>query len=566
MDTNQACLQCHPDFESRLEEHTHHRPGSSGSECYNCHMSHTSYALLKSIRSHQISSPTVAASLETGRPNACNQCHLDKTLDWAAENLQKWYGVPRPKLSREQETIAASVLWTLKGDAGQRALMAWSLGWEPARAASGSDWMAPYLAQLLEDPYDAVRFIAYRSLRRLPGFSDFRYDYVDSPRQRAQARLKALEIWRPCRPATSEGKRVCRPVRWPRQPPATGLRSPAEPAQRLSPGPGRVDGSGLPPSVLSQNQGPELRGCMIKRVLAPLHVLAMVVLWVGPQLLAQSEDYRRALASFRDKRYLEALVRIQQAVAAEDDKAAYYLLQGEVYSALRQFSDAEASLRRAVELEPDLARAHFQLAVLFLRDNKYRRAATALERVAAVEPGNLRARLLLASVYCLQLNLDSLALQQFAAVAEADPRYPALQFGLGRLLFRQGRDGEAVERFRSELESHPEHAEARFHLAKALLRMGRGEEVVDHLQALRGKKVDQAELHFFLAKTYHRLKQPVKAIEALLQGIDLKPDFPDAHYLLARLYLETGRPRDARRQMDRFEEIRDREGRGRLRP
>ena len=56
--------------------------------------------------------------------------------------------------------------------------------------------MAPYLAQLLEDPYDAVRFIAYRSLSRLPGFSDFRYDYVDSPRRRAQARLEALEIWR----------------------------------------------------------------------------------------------------------------------------------------------------------------------------------------------------------------------------------------------------------------------------------------------------------------------------------------------------------------------------------
>ena len=93
----------------------------------------TSYALLKAIRSHQISSPTVAASLETGRPNACNQCHLDKTLDWTAENLQKWYGVPKPKLSKEEKTVAASVLWTLKGDAGQRALMAWSLGWEPGQ-------------------------------------------------------------------------------------------------------------------------------------------------------------------------------------------------------------------------------------------------------------------------------------------------------------------------------------------------------------------------------------------------------------------------------------------------
>ena len=305
---------------------------------------------------------------------------------------------------------------------------------------------------------------------------------------------------------------------------------------------------------------------MIKRVLLPSHVAALVVLWIAPSVLAQSEDYRKALASYREKRYLEALVWIQQAVAAENDKAAYYLLQGEVYSALRQFSDAEAALLRAVELKPDLAGAHFQLAVLFLRDDKHRQAATALERVVAVDPVNLRARLLLGNVYCLHLNLDSLALQQFTAVAEADPRYPAVQFGLGRLLFRQGRDGEAVEHFRSELEADAEHAEARFHLAKALLRMGLAQEVLGHLRALQGKEVDQADLHFFLAKTYQRLKQPAKAIEALLQGIDLEPDFPDAHYLLARLYLETGRPRQARDRMDRFEKMRDREGRGRLRP
>ena len=303
-----------------------------------------------------------------------------------------------------------------------------------------------------------------------------------------------------------------------------------------------------------------------KRVLAPFHVLAMVVLWVTPPLLSQSEDYLKALASVREKRYLEALVWIQQAVAAEQDRAAYYLLQAEVFSALHQFSDAQASLRRAVELQPDLAKAHFQLGVLLLRDDKHRQAASALERVVAIDPGDLRARLLLGNVYCLQLNLDSLALQQFTEVAKADPRYPAVHFGLGRLLFRQGKDREAVEHFKSELESHPEHAEARFHLAKALLRMGRTGEVLGHLQALQGRKVDQAELHFVLAKTYQRLKQPAKAIESLLQGIELKPEFPDAHYLLARLYLETGRPRQAREQMDRFEKIRDREGRGRLRP
>ena len=303
-----------------------------------------------------------------------------------------------------------------------------------------------------------------------------------------------------------------------------------------------------------------------KWILRPLCVLVLVVLWGIVPLFSQSDDYYKALANYRDQRYLEALVWIQKAVAAEDDKATYYVLQGEVFIALHQFSDAETSLCRAVELQPGLAKAHFQLAVLFLRDNKHRQAATSLERVVAVEPDNLKARLLLGNVYCLQLHLDSLALQQFTEVVKTAPHYPGVHFGLGRLLFSQGNDREAVRHFRSELEFHPEHVEARFHLAQALLKMGRTKEVLGYLQLLQGKKVDQAELYFFLAKTYRRLKQPAKAIEVLLQGINLNPEFPDAHYLLARLYLETGRPHQARKQMNQFKQIRNREGRDRLKP
>jgi hypothetical protein len=84
MDGNAACLQCHASLGTNLSSHTKHAAGSPGSSCYNCHMPYTTYGLLKTIRSHQISSPSVAASLQTGRPNACNLCHLDRTLAWTA--------------------------------------------------------------------------------------------------------------------------------------------------------------------------------------------------------------------------------------------------------------------------------------------------------------------------------------------------------------------------------------------------------------------------------------------------------------------------------------------------
>lgn len=186
MESNQACLQCHPKFEANLPAHTHHAADSPGSSCYNCHMPRTIYGLLKASRSHTISSPSVRESTEHSRPNACNLCHLDQPLAWTAAKLAEWYGQKPPPLDREDQEIAAGAKWILKGDAGQRALITYNMGWAPAQKASGREWLYPYLIFQLNDPYAAVRFGAVKSLQTLPGFEALVFDYtVDDAAQKA---------------------------------------------------------------------------------------------------------------------------------------------------------------------------------------------------------------------------------------------------------------------------------------------------------------------------------------------------------------------------------------------
>jgi hypothetical protein len=187
---DQACLQCHADFADRIAEHTHHAPGSSGSACMNCHMPHTTYGLLKSIRSHQITSPSVVTSLNTDRPSACALCHLDRPFTWIADRLHDWYDQPEIQIDPNADAakISTAVIHFLKGDAAQRALQAWSFGWEPAREASGTDWMEPFLLLGANDPYDAVRIISSRSLRSLPK----RYSLDVDPLSEAGQRMKAF--------------------------------------------------------------------------------------------------------------------------------------------------------------------------------------------------------------------------------------------------------------------------------------------------------------------------------------------------------------------------------------
>ena len=204
-DENAACAECHHAQADHLEAHTHHRAGSSGSTCYNCHMPHTTWGLLRAMRSHQISVPRVEDSVDAGRPNACNLCHLDRTLAWTAAALERWYGTPTRSLTEEQRTVAASVLDVTRGEAGVRAIVAWNMGWAAARATSaGGRWMAPFLIELLDDEYAAVRSVAFQALQKIDGFADLAFDYVAPEAQRWAAQNEARRRWHANEPGRPE--------------------------------------------------------------------------------------------------------------------------------------------------------------------------------------------------------------------------------------------------------------------------------------------------------------------------------------------------------------------------
>lgn len=191
----EACLRCHQEYRDKVEAHTHHRSGSSGSNCLNCHMPHTSFGLLKGIRSHRIDSPTARMTAEHGRPNACNLCHAGETLEWTAKKLQDWYGQEPPELKTEDRELSSALRMLLGGDAAQRAVVAWNMG-RPETVEQSPHWPPAFLAFAFLDEYAAVRFVAHQSLRRYPGFEEFAFDFLGGPEERADALRRAITAWR----------------------------------------------------------------------------------------------------------------------------------------------------------------------------------------------------------------------------------------------------------------------------------------------------------------------------------------------------------------------------------
>ena len=97
--SNVLCLDCHGPKSPNgphaptLEAHTHHKAGSPGNECTECHMPKIAQTLGDvNVRSHTFRFVYPAATDTLKIPNACNNCHKDKTTTWATDALKTWSG------------------------------------------------------------------------------------------------------------------------------------------------------------------------------------------------------------------------------------------------------------------------------------------------------------------------------------------------------------------------------------------------------------------------------------------------------------------------------------------
>ena len=91
------CLECHGPSSpngphaASIEAHTHHRAGTPGNECVNCHMPKIETQLADvNVRSHTFRFVPPSVTKLDKVPNACNACHTDKSPDWASEALRSW--------------------------------------------------------------------------------------------------------------------------------------------------------------------------------------------------------------------------------------------------------------------------------------------------------------------------------------------------------------------------------------------------------------------------------------------------------------------------------------------
>jgi predicted CXXCH cytochrome family protein len=171
-----VCLQCHAPDKYEIASHTHHGDVTPKVSCASCHMPVSTYMVIDGRHDHSLRIPRPDLSVKLGTPNACNNCHADKSAQWAADAIERWHTPAHKGLQNYAEAFQAS--WSDNADAAALLAVVASATTTPAiaRASALSELHArvsPANIELarkgLADPDPMVRIGALDMLDGLPG-------------------------------------------------------------------------------------------------------------------------------------------------------------------------------------------------------------------------------------------------------------------------------------------------------------------------------------------------------------------------------------------------------------
>jgi tetratricopeptide (TPR) repeat protein len=365
-----VCAQCHDAGRFALPEHHFHEMGTRGASCVECHMASRDYMVVDGRRDHSFRVPRPDLTLSLGTPNACGDCHLDRSPEWVAEAFAKWYPGEREAhygeaiaLGRRGGPGAAAALEQLAADPAQPAMVR-----ATALLELGHQVRPASLAAIEGALADADALVRLGAVRALEG-------------------LDPLTRWRLGAPLSADPIRAVR---------LEAARVLADVPREMQGGPHLADYE----SVVA-----ELESFLEMDADRAQAQLLLGTLAAREGRLAEAEGaFRRAIEL--DRTYSPAYANLADLLRAQnrDTEGAGVLLEGVEQAAdpsglhhayglllVRQgrAADALPELERAADLRPDVARYGYVLAVALESAGEGDRALELLAEVHARHPGDV---------------------------------------------------------------------------------------------------------------------------------------------------------------------------------
>jgi hypothetical protein len=147
-----ACTKCHSQLAEAAARSAHAGHADTTATCLDCHMPKMVMGIDRVVRTHRISSPTNPAIVASGGINACNLCHVDRSLQWTLDELYARYDVRLEATNEKTADQPMGELWLASKEPAFRLLAADALA-----KSSIARLALPSLKKQLNDPLPHIR-------------------------------------------------------------------------------------------------------------------------------------------------------------------------------------------------------------------------------------------------------------------------------------------------------------------------------------------------------------------------------------------------------------------------
>jgi tetratricopeptide (TPR) repeat protein len=254
-------------------------------------------------------------------------------------------------------------------------------------------------------------------------------------------------------------------------------------------------------------------------------------------------DFRllRARSDLGAFRLREAAAELQSLIKDSPDLPAVYFYMAQVDSAQEQAAQAQQALTEALRIQPGYLPALLDLGNISLQQNNANAALAYASQVIATSFWVADAHLIAGSAYLLQGDLNQ-AQRAFELAAGLNPRSPAAQEHLGRVLGMRGNYADAEKAYEAALAIAPDYAPALSGLAGILEKEGKSKQANARIDREIAAQPRAFQLYVAKAEFCIAQKDWACAEHSYQQTLAVNPYYVNGYLALAHIYAATNRP------------------------
>jgi tetratricopeptide (TPR) repeat protein len=276
-------------------------------------------------------------------------------------------------------------------------------------------------------------------------------------------------------------------------------------------------------------------------------------------LFLQVSEHQTALASYKQHQFSEAVAHFTEALKTEQPGTPEYdesvLLLGQSYFLQSKYKEAIPWLEKATSGKSPTPESAYMLGNACIFTQQSEKAVKAFAQLFEVTPNSAAAHLMSARMM-LHHDVDAEAARQARLALELDPRIPEAHFLLGEVAILHAEIDEAITELKKEIEINPGYAMAHYRLGDAYSRRENWDQAMAPLERSVWLNPNYSAPFILLGKGYLKRKELANAEGVLRHALQLDPQNLSAHYLLGQTFMQEGKTEAAKKEMERWQELR----------